>query len=110
MTARVTKGSADATHTVGAVLSFCGSWSRRTCRLSTVEQRSEVVAVPAGCKRVGALEHRLVVDEPHPPGDLLGRADLEALPLLDRLDEAAGRDQRLHGPGVEPRRAARHQL
>jgi hypothetical protein len=42
--------------------------------------------------------------------DLLEARDLEALTVLDRLDEVRCLEQRLVRPGVEPRHAAAHQL
>jgi hypothetical protein len=47
---------------------------------------------------------------PRTPRDLLGAGDLQALPLLDGLDEHAGFEQALVGAGIEPGMAAAHDL
>src|SRR5215469_12353515 len=53
----------------------------------------------------------IVAGEPtEAEGDLLGAGDLEALPLLDRLDEVGRLEQRLVGSGIEPRDAAAEPL
>ena len=44
------------------------------------------------------------VDEPLAVGDLLGRADLQPLALLDHAHELGRLHQRLEGAGVQPRR------
>ena len=59
---------------------------------------------------LGELPETAGVDVAHAVGDLLGAGDLEALALLDRLDEQAGLEQRLVGAGIEPRGAAAQQL
>src|SRR5262249_57483815 len=52
----------------------------------------------------------LEADEPLAIGDLFGAGDLEALPVLDRLDESRGLDQRLVRAGVEPGETAPERL
>src|SRR4051812_26693625 len=51
-----------------------------------VEQPEQVGAIAALDQRLGQLAQAGVVDEAHPPGDLLGAPDLEPLPVLDRTD------------------------
>src|ERR1700683_1347807 len=50
------------------------------------------------------------VDEAEVEGDFLRAADLGALSLLERPDEACGVDQRVRRSGVEPGEAASHPL
>ncbi len=59
------------------------------------------------CAQFGQL---LVRDPAPPPGDLLGNADLQALPPFQRAHEIAGVQQRVERAGVQPGRAADHLL
>ena len=70
--------------------------------LAPVQQLQQVGAVTGLEQRVPAPIELLVVDEAHPPGDLLGDRDLQALPALDGADEIAGIQQRVEGSGIQP--------
>src|SRR4029079_17187746 len=52
----------------------------------------------------------LVREEAHPPADLLGDADANALTSLQRPDEVAGVVERVKGAGVEPCGSPREHL
>ena len=74
-----------------------------------VEQPAEVLAVIVGKRGGEPLDFR-GRDEAHPVGDLLDAGDLQALPLLDRLHEIRGLEQRLVRARVEPGEAAAEDL
>src|SRR5690606_39252635 len=67
-----------------------------------VEQTQQICTVTALRERLGPLAQPCVIDPALPPGDLLGARDLQALTLLDRLDELRGFEQRFMGTGVQP--------
>ena len=50
------------------------------------------------------------VDPALAPGDLLDAGDLQALAVLDHVDELRGLEERVVGPGVEPGRPAAEHL
>ena len=77
---------------------------------AVLQQPEQVLAVAALAERLGALDELVVGEPAHPPGDLLGRADLEALPALDGAHEVGGVVERVEGAGVEPGGAARQHL
>ena len=61
-----------------------GGAARIGSAVFAAQQLQQVVAVTAGLERLRAsARRRRGVDVAHPPGDLLGTGDLEALPLLD---------------------------
>src|SRR4051812_42376444 len=67
-----------------------------------VEQREEVLAVVGAAQALGPRDEVLVAEEPGAPRDLLGAADLQALPQLDGAHELSGGHQRLRRARVEP--------
>ena len=69
---------------------------------NAAQKLQEIAAVPRREHRVGQFGQRGVVDEAHPPGDLLRTGDLQALSRLDRADEVARLQQRVEGAGVQP--------
>src|SRR5699024_9627703 len=58
----------------------------------------------------GGLQQLVPADPPILEGDLLGGADLDALPLFDHADKVGGVHQAVHGAGVQPGKAAAQQL
>src|ERR1700761_5162999 len=73
---------------------------------SVGQELLEVVAVAALGKWLHQRGQLVVGDEALAPRDFLDTADLEALPVLDDLDELAGLHQRGERARVEPGRAA----
>src|ERR1700754_3779189 len=63
-------------------------------RGARLEQAEQVFAVTALAQRKGDALELHVRDEALPPGDLLGAADAQALPLLDHLHVGRGLVQR----------------
>src|SRR5262249_11545311 len=99
-----------------------GKTAGRTSTTSGISMRSncisslpacnlqQILSVPRTRKRQGeALELRRI-DETRPVGDLLRAAHLQSLPLLDRLDEHRGLQQRLMRAGIKPGYAAAEEL
>src|SRR5262249_52748097 len=85
------------------------SWPRAGAPL-VIDQTLQVAPVVAARERRGEPRQLIEIDQPLAVGDLLRAGDLEALPVLDRLDEGRGRDQRLVRAGVEPGKAAPERL
>src|SRR5690242_14206561 len=77
---------------------------------SAVQEAEEVGAVAALGELGGAGAEFVVGEEALAPGDLLGGADLEALPVLDGADEVGGVVEVGERPGVQPRGAAGEDL
>ena len=67
---------------------------------------AQVLAVVALAVALRALQQPLPRDPAVLVADLLGHGDGQVLGLLDRAHELGGREERLHGAGVEPRVAA----
>src|SRR5690606_26128629 len=78
--------------------------------VSVLEKTEEVLAVARLAQRFGALAQIVVAEEAAPPGDLLGAADLQALPCLDRAHERRGVGEGVERAGVQPGGAARQHL
>src|SRR5580765_8573362 len=70
------------------------------------QQPLQVLAVFAVLDRLDQPRQAGIVDIALAPGDLLGAADLQALAVLDRLDELRGAQQARRRAGVEPSIAA----
>lgn len=57
-------------------------------KFSKFKQAAQVAAIAALAERFSECFELGGVDEPHPVGDLLRARNFQALPLLDRLNEA----------------------
>src|SRR5215211_4604873 len=66
------------------------------------EQIEQVRAVPAVAEWLGERTQLVRIDETRRERDFFRAPDLQALPLLDRLDEAGGFLQRFVRPGIQP--------
>src|SRR5881628_293422 len=75
-----------------------------------VEDAEQVLAVGAFADGGGEGAELCLVDEALAEGDLLGAGDLEALAVLDGVDEVGGFEQGVVGAGVEPGEAAAEHL
>lgn len=78
--------------------------------LALLDEPGEISAVAALYQRLGEPGELAVIDPTLAPGDLLGTADTQALPLLDRLHELRGLQQRIVRTGVQPSKAPAHPL
>src|SRR5499427_9728624 len=77
-----------------------------TVRSAARQKKLQILAVFGVLDRHDQLFQALVVDIALAPGDLLRRADLQALAVLDGLDELRGAQQARRRAGVEPGVAA----
>ena len=93
------------TSTAGAEHERRGSGEDKE-RLLFMQKIEQIHAVRIAAERGDETPQTGVVDEAHAPGDFLGTADLEPLPLLDGFDERGSLQQRLVRPGVQPGGAA----
>jgi hypothetical protein len=55
------------------------------------------------------FQESFIIDEAHPQRYFLDASDLQALPILDGLDEDRGVGERIMGPGIEPGESPAHQ-
>src|SRR5471030_356862 len=67
------------------------------------KQVEDIFAVTAGDQGMRELLKLLIVDEAHPPGDLLDAGDFLSLPFFDRLNKMAGFEKGVVGSGIKPR-------
>src|SRR6478736_7492451 len=98
----------------------CGSVRRSACHATryagdrtaclAFQQPEEIGAVTRLEQGVRACGQLVVVYETHPPGHLLGDADLQPLAAFDGAHIVARVEQRVEGAGVQPRGAAGHHL
>src|SRR5262245_42172835 len=75
---------------------------RRTRLASARGQAEQILAVARAGQRFGQPQELIVVDIAHPPRDLFGRTDFQALTFLDGTDVVGRVQQRIERPGVEP--------
>jgi len=70
----------------------------------------QILPVPVLPHRLGERGELRNVDVSHPERHLFHAGDLQALPLLDRLDERPGFQQGVVRPGVQPGEPAAEQF
>ena len=74
------------------------------------QETEQVLAVAVLWQRLRQLFELPVVDEACSPRNFLGACDLQALPVFQRRDELAGLEQAVVRAGVQPGKAASHDL
>src|SRR5450759_1767328 len=75
-----------------------------------VQQVEQVRPVPGLHELLRSLAQLVVGQEPASPGDFLRAADLQSLAVLDGANVVGSLEQRVEGPRVQPRGAAREDL